>query len=101
MSALDRIDQAIGFDRWKVVAEMLDELRQGPAAPLTLEDQTKLLDLDELATEWEIGRKALIENICHTLGRNPVIKMSRSKRAIRRVCWLEFLRASEGGEDDV
>lgn len=100
MTAIDRITQAIGQDKLTVIGQMLDELRSSPAAPLTLEDQTKLLDLDDLATQWGIGRKALIENIQRTLGRNPIIKISRNKRAIRQVCWLEFLRASEGGEDE-
>lgn len=99
-SAVDQINSAVGLDRFQIIGELIDQLQREAPATLTLEDQARLLDLDDLAKQWDITPETLADRINRTLARKAVIKLSRSKRAIRQVCWLDYLKQLEGGEPD-
>lgn len=81
------------MEKFEALARAIDAVSSGPR---TLEQETDLVSLRELA--GENGEQGLAEKIRRVLGEKMVIKpIPGGARMIRRIHWKEYLEKLEAG----
>ena len=104
LTTQQQVEQAVGRDKFVVLATAVDQLLQKTSASLEdhhgIDDQIDTLCMDELAAQYEVSVATLRRQITRTLGKGAVLKLGK-KLVIRKRRFLEYLQAVEMGGDDV
>jgi|GEM_PF-1857178 len=97
-TALRQVQEAVGTDKFLVLASMLDSMRADHLelrSQIRVDDETETLDLDALAERYGVSMKTLREQLERELGVGVVMKIGKIW-VIRKRKFLEFLQSKEG-----
>ena len=98
-TTLQLVDEAVGLQKFEVLATAIDRLSQHRQSEGvnegTLDDQIAVLDIEELAGQFAVTGDTLRKNLCAALGKGAVFRVGK-KWVIRKQRFLEYLRRQEG-----
>ncbi len=97
-TALRQVQEAVGTDKFLVLASMLDSMRADHLelrSQIRVDDETETLDLDALAERYGVSVKTLREQLEREMGVGVVMKIGKMW-VIRKRKFLDFLLSKEG-----
>ena len=93
-TTLQQVQQALGTDKFTVLAVAVDQALEARNREVSLDEQIETLDVQELAGNYGTSLETLRKQISDAVGPGAVFKLGK-KWVIRKQTFLQFLQARE------
>lgn len=97
MTTVEQIELATGSDKLRLIGAEIDRVK-GEISRLSglqsTDDQAETIEVEELASKYDVREETLRKNINVRLGKSAVIRVGK-KWVLRKTLWLEYLKTLE------